>query len=250
MSTAELPRDDLIRMIRAMQHDIEMLKQRSPLANTGLSATGVNEIRMAPLGRLTFDGGSLAMNDTSDRLWLYAGGFSSFGFGLGLYRTDGSLALSFIDSDPLTEQPQRIRLADGNSVDLIREDSAGSGAAWPLAPIPFAGLSWPTWDSNNAVTWAAVSAAHTVKSSPRVVVTAQALTNGSAVGWVRLSLDGVPVGAQVLVPNLSMIVTTFGPFTVPGGIGDPLDFTLETRLASGAGNCYGRVTSARFAASV
>lgn len=134
-------------------------------------------------------------------------------------------------------------LADVNGGDLVRADPAG-GAAWPLAPVPFAGLSWPTWDSNDTATFASVAMGFSLKSSPQLVVTARAICDGSAAGEVRFVCNGVVLGTAS-VPNLSMTTVTFGPYTPAGAIGSDLNVQVDTRVTSGAGKCYARVISAQ-----
>ena len=47
MATSELPRDDLVKMLRVMQRDIDLLKMQSPLANTGLSVAESGSVVVA-----------------------------------------------------------------------------------------------------------------------------------------------------------------------------------------------------------
>lgn len=52
MATADLPRDDLVKLIRVMQRDIDLLKMQSPLANTGLTIPGTGEVDVTGLLRV------------------------------------------------------------------------------------------------------------------------------------------------------------------------------------------------------
>lgn len=210
MPTPELPRDDLVKLIRELRRDIDTLKQRSPFANTGFTATGPNS--------------------------------------MALLRNNGVPALVFTDG-PTTNGVQRISLTDSDGMDLFREDTSGQGAAWPLAPIFFAGTSWPTWDSNNTTSFVTVAEGFSQKSSPRVALTAMAITDGSAVGEAQFVCNGLPLGEVTVVPNLSLTRFTVGPISVPGLMGDGLNLSLQVRSSSGAGKCYGRVVAAQQAAS-
>lgn len=139
---------------------------------------------------------------------------------------------------------QRVTISDSGGADLLREDDGGLGAAWPLAPVPFAGISWPTWDSNSSASFTSVASAFSLKSSPQLLVTVRAICDGSAAGEVRLVCNGVQLGAAG-VPNLSMTTATFGPSTPDGAIGSDLDLQVDTRVTSGAGRCYARVVAAQ-----
>lgn len=209
MPTPEMPRD-LIRLIRAMQRDIDTVMRRSPFANTGFTATGPNS--------------------------------------MALLRNNGVPALVFTDG-PTTNGVQRISLTDSDGMDLFREDVNGQGAAWPLAPILFTGVSWPTWDSNTGTTFVAVAEGYSQKSSPRVTVTFMAICDSTAAGEVRLMCNGAHLGATATVPNLSLSRFTIGPIVVPGLMGDGLNLSLEARRVSGAGKIYARVVAAQQSAS-
>lgn len=205
MATSELPRDDLIRLIRAMQADIETLKQRSPLANTGFTSTGP---------------GALA-----------------------LLRSTGVPALTFTDG-PTTGGVQRITIADSDGRALLREDDTGSGAAWPLVPVPVPGTTWQTWDYTTAATFTTIAEGSTLKSSPGLTVTVVAIADGSAAGEVRVMAGAVQVGATAAFPTASLTRFTVGPQLLAGVVGDPVTVTLQARVASGAGKCYARVVAA------
>ena len=227
----------------------------SSFARSGMSASAEGEttvdgnliidgnLEVSSLGRLTFPaGGSLLMKDTSNRNYLYAGGFTTAGFGLVLYRLDGSPALTFSDIDPLTEQIQIISLTDRGNKALISEDVSGAGASWPLAPIVFSDLTYQTWPSNTTATFTGVQTALQYKSSPRIYVSAQAICDGTATGEVRLMCNGIQVGATVAVPNLAFVSAAFGtPAAVAGAIGTTLQFSLDTRVTAGAGACRAKV---------
>jgi hypothetical protein len=191
------------------------------------------------------EGGSLLMCDTSGREYLYAGGFTTNGFGITLRRIDGSPALVFADDDELEEDMQRLRAYDGSGRPMLAEDSSGDGVAWPVAPVPFAGLSWPTWDHNDSGTFVTVAEALTYKSSPRLFVRCRHITDGTAAGQVRLLANGEQLGTTVDVANLTLGVTTFGtPLALPGAVGDAVTLEVQARVSAGAGKTYARVTGA------
>lgn len=242
-----------VRWAKGVEYSVRQLgeKLNNVLANTGLSipAPGTTQLdgnlNIMNLGRETFYGGSILMQDTHSRQWLYAGGFSTNGFGVQLSRTDGSVALLFSDNDPVNELPQYIGLYDRGGKSIVAEDLSGNGAAWPLAPIQFEDLTWANWANNTTSSFVAVQQAVHYKSSPRAYITAQAICDGTATGEVRLMCNGTQIGTTATLANLTMTAVTFGtPATLPGAIGDPLTFTLETRVTAGAGKTYGKVLTA------
>jgi hypothetical protein len=251
---ARLPQTnpDLRDWLNEIEGRIKSLEGRSAFYNTGLRPVGNNttsldkNLDVADLGRITFpEGGSLLMKDTSGREYLYAGGLSTNGFGLKLTRINGSPALVFADDDELEEAVQRLRLYDSNARPLLAEDASGEGSAWPLVPIPFAGVSWPTWDYNSTSTFTTVASALLYKTSARAYVICQHIGSDTATGQVRLMANGTQLGTTATVANLAQANTTFGtPLALPGAIGEPVTLEIQTRVASGAGKAHARVIGA------
>jgi hypothetical protein len=195
------------------------------------------------LGRATFNGGSIELIDTHARQWAYLGGFNTNGFGMTLTRLNGQAALVFADNDPVNETTQRINLYDSNGASLFVEDKNGAGAGWPLAPVAFAGLSWPQWDSNNTATFTTVATALTYKASPRFVINVQHICDAGTSGEVRLTINGTQVGSTATSAALTVNNTAFGtPAALPGNVGDPMTINVDTRVTSGTGACRARVT--------
>ncbi|KJK10788.1 hypothetical protein UB45_17045 [Terrabacter sp. 28] len=237
---------------------VKSLENRSPFSGTGARPNGANglqvdgdlivdgNLNVSDVGRLSFPaGGSLLANDLAGRQYAYLGGLSTNGFGAILTRLNGQAALVFADDDALLEAVQRLRLFDSNGKPLITEDASGSGAAWPLAPIPFAGVSWPTWDNNATTTWTTVATALTYKSSARIYAVANHIADGTAAGEVRLLANSTQVGATATVANLAMGQATFGtPAALPGAVGDPITLELQARNTTGTGKTYARMTAA------
>ncbi|WP_374969927.1 hypothetical protein [Terrabacter sp. BE26] len=240
--------------IRAIKQRLDELARRSPWTNTGMRPVGDNttaldlNLEVQDTGRISApEGGSLLLGDLQGRTHLYSGGLATNGFGTYLQRINGTQALTFADSDPVNESVQRIALADSDGKPLLAEDAAGSGAAWPLAPIQFRGLSWPTWSNNNGAAFVSIEAATTYKTSPRLYVSVQGICDSTAAGEMRLLVNGTQLGATVALPNLALTGSTFGtPAALPGAIGDGLSIELQTRVTSGTGKAYGRVLAALF----
>lgn len=249
---------DLVDAVNKLTRRVKALEDRSPYTGSGTRPNGQDglvvdgdlivdgNLNITDVGRLSFPaGGSLLANDLAGRQYAYIGGLSSTGFGCLLTRINGQAALVFADDDALAEAVQRLRLFDSNGAPLITEDTSGNGAAWPLAPIPFAGASWPTWDNNPTTGWATVASALTYKSSSRLYTVANHIADGTAAGEVRLLANGTQLGPTATVANLAMGQTTFGtPAALPGAIGDPVTLELQARITTGAGKTYARVTAA------
>ena len=252
MSKQPDPWRSLTGEIVALKRRVDDVARRSPYTGTGMAPNGDNgltvdgDLNISDVGRLSFPaGGSMLANDLQGRQYAYVGGLSSQGFGCLLTRLNGQAALVFADDDALAEAVQRLRLFDSNGKPLITEDASGSGAAWPLAPIPFAGMSYPTWDSNNTIGWVTVASALTYKSSARLYAVANHIADGTAAGEVRLLANGSQLGPTATVANLAMGQTTFGtPAALPGAIGDPITLELQARNTSGSGKTYARITTA------
>lgn len=249
--------DRLHRLLADLERRLHALETVNQLNNATLhgTLTIANDVFNNPgafningNARQTFTGGgSLLLKDQANppREFMYAGGFSTNGFGVTLTRLNGVKALVFADNDPVNETVQRISLLDSNGTSLFAEDAAGAGAGWPLAPIPFGGMSWPTWDNNTTATFATVASAVTYKSSPRFVVAVKHICDASTAGEVRLMVNGTQVGATATSAALTVNTATFGtPAALPGNVGDAMTINVDARVTSGTGKCYARVAYA------
>lgn len=248
---AKLPETgpSLAREIRYHKRQLRRLGTASPFTRSGATVTGEGttevdgNLSIAGQGRISLGtGGSIELDDKQGRVVMYAGGFTTNGFGLTLTRLNGVNALVFADNDPNNETTQRISLLDSSGYSLFTEDTSGTGAAWPLAPIVFAGMSWPTWDNNTTATFATVSSGVTYKSSPRFVIGVQHICDAATTGEVRLMVNGTQLGATAAVAASAINSATFGtPAALPGNIGDSVTINVQTRVTSGTGKCYARV---------
>ena len=249
---------DFLDRIRVLEQRVRQLENAAPLKNASISEGGLvvdggnitvknGSIYIEGLGRIDVqNGGSLLLKDTQGRNVMYVGGFDSGGFGLAVYRSTGGSALTIADedADPNTETPQRFRVQDRNAKKLLVEDSQGDGSEWPMAPILFGRTDYTTWASTDSASFVELVDGRAYRHARRAFVRVRHTTDAAdTTGELRLMLGGTQVGSTLTV-GFALASQLFGPFTLPGVVGDGLDFAVEARRTAGTGRVRVEVVEA------
>ena len=152
--------------------------------------------------------------------------------GIIIRREDGSQALSVWNSAGTGVQPVQVWDKAGHII--MADDLVAGGLARPwvayTAPTDENISNWPR---TAAGSWTTIARSRGITQHPRVKVRAAIGADGTAVGQIRLCVDGTPVATGGLGAELNTTVS------LPAFVHmNEVEFTLQAQVTSGSGSVY------------
>lgn len=170
---------NIMRRLKQLERKIHQLSTARRLESATIGEGG---LEVEGSGRITIsEGGSILVFDSAGNELFYVGGFQDRGYGLSIWRPDGSKALDVIGDTE--NDPRTFTIYDRQENEIFSEDETGRGISSPWISYPIQdSVDLSTRTQVTSSSFQEVSTSRIFRLHPEYFVTGEVIAAGNAEG--------------------------------------------------------------------